>query len=827
VLADARLAIRTLTKHPAFALAAILSLALGIGANTAVFSVVYALLLRPLPYADPDRLVILWNRSPGLNITEDWFSTAQYFDVRSSSRSFEQLGIALGFNMNLVGDGDPERVGTIRVSSNVLPMLGARPAAGSLFAPEDDVPGRPGTAVLADSLWARRYGRDPAVVGKIISLNAQPYRVIGVLPRRFTLPREVLPTLGVIESGEVFLPLPLGDAAATVRTREDYNIIGKLARGVPVQAAQAEIDAITARLRRDHPDVYPPNGGLTFSVVPLQDEVTGDVRRPLVILFGAVGLVLAVACANVANLLLARAMARTREIAVRAALGASRRRLVSQLLTESLVIALAGGGAGVLLATLGVRWIHLVQPKDVPLVGAVAISPAVLLFTLGLSVVAALVFGLVPALGASRVDLYAGLNTRGADYGGSADDRPVRPAKTSFSPKFKLRALAAIELALALTLLIGAGLLIRSFRQVLNVPPGFNPRGVLSFELSLTGRQYADSKIALETYRQLWERLERLPGVTSSGGVTTLPLSDFFAWGPITVEGRPLRPGEPFVNADQRTAGGRYFETLQIPLIEGRLFNEQDVAGSLPVAIVDQRMAEELWPNASPVGKRLKFGDAASESPWETVVGVVGRVKQYALDADSRMALYRPQTQRPARTLYVVLRTTGDAASLARAVTAAVHAIDPEAPVYRLRTMDARVAQSMATRRFAMTLLALFAGLACGLAAVGVYGVMAYQVSQGTREVGIRIALGATPGAIVKLVMHQGFAVAAAGVALGLAGAFALTRLIESQLFGVAAADPATYVTLAAAPFAIALAATFIPARRAANTDAMASLRAE
>ena len=814
---EIRYALRSLGKNPGLAAAAVLSLGLGIGANTSIFSVTSALLLHQLPYADADRLVLLWNRSPGLNIAEDWFSTAQYFDIKSGHRGFEDLAIAIGANSNLTGDGDPARVGVIRVSSNLLPMLGVRPIAGRLFQPEEDNQGRPGAAVLSYGLWTRRYGGDPQMLGRSITLNGQSYEIVGVLPDGFRLPREVMPTLGVVEEGEIFLPLPLGPQAPQTRTREDYNIIGKLARGVSPAAAQAEMDAITARLRRDFPDFYPPNGGLTFSVVPLLDQVVGDVRRTLLLLSGAVGFVLLIACANVANLLLARALARRREMAVRAALGASRRRIARQLLVESLLLSFAGGVLGVALAFGGVRWMQLLQPKDIPRLSAIAINVEVLVFTVVLCLVAGVLFGLAPILGVYRLDLQRQLQEASRGSAGAG-------AVWSGSHNLR-RLLVTVELALSVVLLVGAGLLIRSFAHVQDVAPGFAANRVLTAELSVTGRRYPDAQAVSAFYRELWDRLAGLPGVTAAGAATPLPMSQYFAWGPITVEGRIPPAGENFINADQRVASSRYFEAMDIPLLRGRFFDDRDTAQSTRVVIIDDHMAQQLWPNEDPIGRRIRYGDLKSTSPWETVVGVVGRVKQYALDLDSRIAFYRPHTQSSARTMYLVVRSDVDASSVAGAVTKEIRALDPDLPVSNVRTMTSRIDESLVRRRFSMMLLGIFAGLAFVLAAIGIYGVMAYLVSQGTQEIGIRMALGATPFAILGLVLRQGLTIALAGVTIGVAAAMGLTRLMRGLLFGVEPIDPVTFAATSLALAVTAVAACYLPARRAARIDPLGALK--
>jgi predicted permease len=820
LLRDLKYALRGLARQPGFAASVMLSLALGVGANASVFSVASALLLRPLPYADAERLVILWNRSPGLGIAEDWFSTAQYFDVKAAHRGFEELAIAIGANYNLTGVGEPERVGTLRMSSNLLPLLGARAAVGRLLESSDDVPGTTGVAVLGHATWMRRYGGDPAAIGRTLVLNGQPYEIVGVLEEGFDLPREVMPTLGGAEHAEVILPLPLDAEAARVRKGEDYNLLGKLEAGVRREEAQAEMDALTARLRLEYPAFYPPNGGLTFDIVPLHEQVVGNVRQTLVVLSAAVAFVLLAACVNVANLLLSRTAARQREVAVRAALGAGRGRLLRELLAESLLLALGGGVLGLGLCALSVRALALLGAQNVPRLPEVGIGPEVLLFTLAVSVLSALLFGLVPAWRLSRMELGGALTEgrRGSSAAGGV-----------WSRRDRLRPLLVVtELALSVVLLVAAGLLVRSFARVLKVPPGFNPANVLTFELTMTGRRYGDPSTVLETYRRLWERLSALPGVTAAGGVSALPLSQMMAWGPITVEGRTPAPGEAFINTDIRVVGGDYFRALQIPLLAGRLFTEHDTRETERVIVVDEPLALQLWPGQDPLGKRVRSGGFdAPGAPWLKVVGVVGPIKQDRLDAESRIALYHPHNQYPARALSVTVRSQADAAALTAAVTREVRALDPDLPIYGLRTMAARVEQSLARRRFSMLLLSLFAVLALALGVIGTYGVMAYQVSQSTRELGIRLALGASPRRILAFVLGQGMALALAGVAGGLAAAFAVTRLMQSLLFGVEAIDPFTFAMVPVLLLLAALGATYLPARRAAGIDPAVSLRSE
>jgi len=820
LLQDVRHALRALAAAPAFTVAAILSLAIGIGANTAIFSIVDGLLLRPLPYADAERLVILWNRSPGLNITEDWFSTAQYFDIRNGHHGFEQVAIAIGGNYNLTSWGEPERIGTIRVSSSLLSMLGQRAALGRLFVPDEDLPGRTATAVLSYGTWARRFGSDPGVLGKKIILNGVPYEIVGVMPRSFSLPREVMPTLDGAEQAEILLPLPLPANAAQNRDREDYNIMGKLKAGVSVQQAQAEMNTITARLRHQFPEVYPPNGGLTFGIVPLLEQVVGNVRRTLYLLLGAVGLVLLIACVNLANLQLSRGVARQKEIAVRTALGATRARIVRQLLTESVLLAFAGGALGIALAFLALHGVQLLGPQSVPRVNDVGIGLAALAFTFTVCILSAILFGLAPALRASRLDVQTTLrDTSRTSAGVSAIWGRGNNLR---------RSLVIAEIALCAMLLIGAGLLIRSFVRVRGVNPGFNPHNVLTLELTMTGERYKDKEAVLAAYHELWQRLESLPGVTSAGAVTSLPLSQMFAWGPITVEGRVPPPGEKFINADIRVVSGHYSRAMEIPLRAGRLFNDDDVANKPGVAIVDDYMAQQLWPNQDPIGKRLHFGSISeTNSPWITVVGVVGRVKQYTLDADSRIALYVPQMKYMTRAMNVVIRSSNDPAALTGAVKQQIHELNPDLPLYNVTTMQERFDKSLARRRFTMLVLGTFAAISLGLAVIGIYGLIAYLVGQGSREVGIRLALGATRANIMTLIVRGGMTLAICGVGIGIGGALVFSRLMRSLLFDVGVTDVVTFVAVPALLACVAFFASYIPARRASRIDPSTSLRCE
>jgi predicted permease len=713
----------------------------------------------------------------------------------------------------------------IRMSSGLLQLLGARPALGRLFELADDE-GEPGTArvaILHHGTWIRRMGGDPSAVGRTIVLNDESYQIVGVMPESFRLPREVMNTLGGAEDAEIMLPLQLGPKARQQRNGEDYNIMARLAPGVSAAQAQAEMDALTARLRTEHPDFYPVNGGLTFSVVPLQEQVVGDVRQPLLILLGAVAVVLLIACANVANLVMSRAAGRQREMAVRSALGASPGRIMRQLLTESVLLSLAGGAVGLLLALWSMEGIHALGAGSIPRLAEVGIDERVLAFALAVSMLAGVIVGLYPSRQLSRTELQTSLKEGARGASGS---------QAIWGRAGGLRRLLVIgQLALCVVVLVAAGLLVRSFARVQSVSPGFDPAGVLTFQVSLVGRKYVDVARVHDTYRALWERAAALPGVAAVGGVTALPLSQMFAWGPITVEGRPVAPGEKFINVDQRTVAGGYFAAMKIPLVKGRFFNEEDTPETPRVVVIDQRMADQLWPGEDPVGKRIRTGgfDVTPDTPWMTVIGVTGGVRQYTLDGvEPRIAMYHWHRQRPARGLSVVVRSrTADPASLTPSIRQVIKDIDPDLPIYGVKTMEARVGESVARRKFATTLLTLFAALAFGLAAIGTYGVLAYLVSQGTREIGIRVALGATPERVAGMVIRGGMLTAGIGILVGICAALLVTRFMQSLLFGVEPTDPLTFAAITTLLALMALAATYVPARRAARIDPLISLRGE
>ena len=811
---DLRYGARMLAKKQGFTIVAVITLALGIGANSAIFSVVNSLLLRPLPYRDSERLAIIWTHSPGANVAQDWPSPGQYSAIKSQNTVFEETAIAVGGSVNLTGQSAPERLGVVRTSSAMFSLLDAQPLIGRAFEPAEDAPGKPPAVILSYGLWQRRFGGDPQVIGQPLTINGHSYTVVGVMPAEFSLSNEVMPTVAAVAQADMLLPLPLTAEDLTQQGDENYNLLARLKPGVTIAQAQAELDSVTRGLEQQYPDRYPASRRFSFSVRPLLEQVVGDIRPALLVLLGAVGCVLLIACANVANLLLARAAAREKEIAIRTALGAGRWRVVRQLLTESLLLAFLGGGLGLLIAVWGLDGLRWLNSGNIPRLQNIGIDGRVLVFTFAVVLLTGLLFGLAPALRSSQVNLSETLKEGGRSVAGSGHHL--------------LRSLLVItEMALSLVLLIGAGLLIRSFARVQQVAPGFAPQNVLSLRLSVVGTTYAEEPRRSMFYQQLWERIRQLPGVESAGGAAILPLSGSISWGSIGIEGYDQASGQSLIQTDQRVATNGYFETMGIPLIKGRFFTEQDTSQSTKVAIIDENMARTYWPDADPVGKRLKRGGVSSDSPWLTIVGVAGNVKQYALDADSRVALYTPYQQEPYSTMYVTARTAGNPLGLAAAVTQVARAMDPNVPVYDIKTMEQRLSDSLARRRFAMFALGLFALVAMLLASVGVYGVMSYTVAQRTREIGIRVALGAKTSDVLKLVVAQGMSLAVIGVGTGLAGAILVTRVMASLLFKVSAMDPVTFIAIAVLLTGVALLACYVPARRAMKVDPMIALRYE
>jgi predicted permease len=807
---DFRYALRTLLKNAGLTVVMAASLAIGIGANSAIFTVVDALLLRPLPYPQPGRLAAVWLHSPGIGILRDWPSPGQYIDIQNENHSFEQMALAQSRSFTLTGRDQPERIDGMRTQSALLQMLGAKPLLGRLLLPEEDKPGKPAVAILSDRLWKRLFSSDPAIVGKNITLNGNPFTVAGVLQRGFMLNAEVMPSEGPMDKVDVFMPLPLDADAVKRRGDENYNILVRLKPGVSVQQAQADIDVIAARIRQK--DKRDQTFGM--HVVGLQEQVVGDVRRALLVLVGSVALVLLIACANVANLLLTRAAGREKEVAIRTALGAGWQRLVRQLLTESILLATLGGAAGLGIAEVSLYVVRSMNPGNIPRLEDIEINGAVVAFTFGISLGTGILFGLAPVWRAVKVDLNTSLKAGGRS-GQSDGGLRVR--------RHRLRGLLVVsELALSLMLVIGAGLLVRSFVRLQSVPPGFATDHVLTMQVAANGSKYRKDKAVVQFYQEIESRIARLPGVKAEGVVSVLPLTGTVGWGGINVEGYAPPPGQE-LQVDMRTASTDYFRTMEIPLLKGRYFSEHDTADTPQVVIIEEKFAQRFWPKGDAIGKHL-WRDP--KKPF-TIVGVVGVVKQYGLETDGKIATYFPQQQDADNGMFLVARTASDPAGLAGAVVREIHAVDPDVVVYGIRTMQDRLYDSLARQRFSSTLLGAFAAFALVLAAVGIYGVMSYLVTQSTHDIGVRVALGAQPGNIVGLVVRQGMELAAIGILVGLAGAAALTRVMASLLFGVSATDGFTFGAVAALLAAVAFVATVIPARRATRVDPMVALREE
>ena len=807
-LQDLRYALRTLRRNTSVSIVILASLGIGIGANSAIFSVVDALLLRPLPYPHANRLVAVWLHSPAIGILRDWPSPGEYVDIQHENHSFETTALAQSRTFILTGRQQPERVDVLSAQSSLLSMLGAKPLLGRTLLPQEDKPGQPLVAILSNGAWQRLFNSDPSILGRSITLNGKAFTVAGVLRHGFSVSSEVLPSEGPMDKIDFFLPLPLGPDAEQRRGDENYNIVARLRPGVSVQQAQADIDVIAARIRqKDKRDA-----SFGMDVIGLQQQVVGDVRRPLLLLLGSVALVLLIACANVANLLLARAAGRAKEVAIRTALGADWKRLTRQLLTESILLGLLGGAAGLLVARASLWVVRTMNPGNIPRLDEIGINGAVLAFTFGISLATGVLFGLAPALRVVRLDPIASLKAGG---------RTGQSEGGLYLRRHRLRALLVVsEIALSLILLVGAGLLLRSFVRLQHVPPGFTTDHVLTMQVVVSDSKYHDNKILNGFYRDVEARIAHLPGVIAEGAVSVLPLTGSVGWGGIHVEGYTPPPGQE-LQVDLRTASTDYFRAMQIPLVAGRFFTEQDGPDAPQVVLIDAKFAQRFWPRGDAVGKHLWFDP---KKPI-TIVGVVGVVKQYGLENDGKIATYFPTMQHPNGGTFLVARTTSDETGLSSAMIREIHAVDPTAVVYGVRTMQDRLFDSLARQRFSTTMLGAFAAFALLLAAVGLYGVMSYLVTQSTRDIGILVALGAGRDRILSLVVRQGMQLALLGIFAGLAGAAALTRVVASLLFGVSSTDVATFLSVPALLAAVSFAATALPAWRASNVDPIVALR--
>jgi len=803
---DIRYGLRMFAKNPTFTAIAVLAIGLGIGANTAIFSVVNAILLRPLPYKNPDELVVIWDSAAHLGFPKDTPSPANFLDWRQQSTVFEGMAAFVQRSFNLTGVGEPERLDGRRVSANTFELLGVKPIIGRTFVPEEDTPGTK-VALLNESLWKRRFGGDPSVIGRAVNLNGEAYTIVGVLPS----------TVRLLASSnwrdQLWVPLAFPSEEAATRGSHYLDVIARMKPGVTLAKAQAEMNTIAARLAQQYPEVNTRRGAV---VRPLHEEIVGNMKPALLILLGAVAFVLLIACANVANLLLARAAARQKEIALRLALGADRTRLTKQLLVESVILSLLGGIVGLLLAYAGLRVLTQFIPPDIVHADAIAIDAKVLLFTFAVAILTGFLFGLAPASQASHFNLNETLKEGGRDSGAGVRGKRLR------------NWLVVAEVAVSFILLIGAGLLINSFMHLRNLDPGFRADHLLALNVELSEIKYPDTARRSAFFDEVVRRVRTLPGVQSVAVAGNLPFTyDGDSMG-IAVEGIPDPPIDQWPDVIYRTVGPNYFSTMGIPLVRGRDFNEQDTLDSSLAVVVSEKTAKHYWPNEDPIGKRLKPGATSSPLPWRTVIGVVKDVRQNDFIAEPKMEMYL--SYRQTKNLVpnaLVIRTAVEPMTLATSVRNAIWAVDKDQPVSNVASMEQIVAGAVARQRFSMLLLAIFAGLALVLAAVGIYGVMSYSVAQQTHEIGIRIALGAKRSDVLKMTLAQGLKLVGLGLGSGLIIAFVLTRVMASMLFGISATDPITYLSISFVLLAVALLASYIPALRATHVDPMIALRAQ
>ncbi len=810
LLHDLRFGFRMLRKAPGFTMVAVVVLALGIGANTAIFSVVNAILLRPLPFQDPERLVQVWHVPPPKSfpgMARFSVSPANYLDWERQNHVFENTAIYGYRTYSMTGSGEPESVSAIGVSPNFFRVLRIQPSLGRVFLLEENQNGRGRVAVLSQSFWQTHFASDPNIVGRSISLDSLSFTVVGVIPSKSAFPTSSDPK----SQPQLWTPLAWTDAERAIRGNHNYQVIARLKPGADVKQSQAEMNTISARLEQEYPS---DDKGWGATVVPLRDQLVGDVRPALMVLLGAVGFVLLIACANVANLVLVKTLARQKEIAIRTALGASSVRVARQILSEVLLLALTGGALGLACANFGVKLIVAFLAQSLPRTTDITVDGWVLAFTLAVSVLTGVVAGLLPAVRASKTNLNdslkLGLGRTDADSGGN-----------------RTRSVLVIsEVALSLVLLIGAGLMIRTLSRLRNVDPGLDPHNVLTVLFALSSTKYDKPVQQIAFYDQLLQRVRSLPGVASAGAIDSLPLENGGSTQPIAVDGHPALAMSEQPEVAVRVVEPGFFETMRIPFFEGRALSSADTADRPSVIVISQSMAKRFWPGENPIGKRLTMSFSPEKS--REVVGVVGDVKGDGLDVlDPVATLYAPLAQQPTPYMSLVVRTSSPPNTLVSAVSGAVHEVDRQQPALDVITMDEMVANSLSHQRFNMLLLSAFSGLALLLAVIGIYSVLAYSVRRRMREIGVRMALGAQRGDILRMILGQGTRLALIGAGIGIAAALGLTRLMSSQLFGVTATDPVTFVSVAALIVLVALLACYIPARRATRVDPMIALRYE
>ena len=801
---DLRFALRSLFKRPGFVAIAVITLALGIGGSTAIFTVVDAALLRGLPYKSPDRLYHLWEKTPKEEFSKREFSYPDYQDYQKNN-VFEGLAAYTGGRVILSGSGEPESVGGPRVSANFFSVLGVDPIIGRTFQAGEDQPNGPKVTVLDYGLWQRRFGGDASVIGRALTINGESYTVIGVLPQNFQF---------ALRANDLWIPYQPNQNQLTRRSLHGTNLIGRLKPGVNAAEAQSELSVIASSIEKEYNDSH---AGTTMRIVPLQEEVVGNVRPILLVLLAAVGFVLLIACANVASLLLTRSLARQKEVAIRSALGASRWRVVRQLLTESIVLSLFGGAAGLLIAYWGVPALVSALPQNqlnaMPFLKTLSLDASILTFSFALSLVTGLVFGLAPALQSSRLDLNEVLKEGGRN--------------TSAGAGHRLRsAMVVTEIALAVVLLVGAGLMMKSLLRLLQTNIGFKTDNLLTMTVVLPPGKYTDNNQIINAHQQLQERVQSLPGVSGVGTVDILPLnagntSRFF------VDGDPVPPPGKEIEANVRVVSDTYFKTLGVPMIAGRMFDERDAPGKPGVVIIGKTIADRLFAGRDPVGRKIKY--TSIQGNGDLIVGVVGDVKITGLDQANRPVLYYPFRQSASPFANLVVRTDANPAALATSVRNEIRNVEPDTAILNVNSMDQMIAQTPASfmRRFPALLISIFAIVALLLASIGIYGVVSYSVSQQTHYIGVRMALGASPSDILRMVLKQGLVLALAGVAIGVAAAFGLMRLLRTLLFEVSTNDAGTFALVTSVLFVVALLACYIPARRATKVDPLVALRYE
>jgi putative ABC transport system permease protein len=798
-LQDIRYGARMLLKAPSFTAVAIITLALGVGANAAIFSVVNAVLLRPLPFAEPDRLMMI--RETKLpQFPEFSCSPGNFLDWQKQNTVFERM-VAIGTgSFNLIDGGEPERLMGMRVSDGFLTTLGVQPALGRDFLAEEDQPGHNFVVILSHGLWQRRFGADPNIVNRAITLNGQSYTVVGVMPPSFRYGGGTI---------ELWTPIAFTAQQAQQHGSHYLQTIARLKPGVTVEQARAEMSGIADRLGQQYPDA---DAGWNVIVMPMLQYAVRSIKLALLVLLGAVGFVLLIACANVANLLLARAASRQKEVAIRTALGASRWRIIRQLLTESLLLSLLGGAVGLLFAVWGKDLLLALAPQDLPRVSEASLDRWVLAFTAGITLLTGLSFGLVPALQSSRPNLNETLKDAGR---GSTEGGRRHLIRST---------LVVLEVATALVLLVGAGLLIKSFLRLQHVDPGFNPDNALMVKIALPQKKYTTPAQGGAFYKQLLEKVAVLPGVETVGAACVLPLDDDFVLG-FDIQGRPpYAPGdEPSTN--YYSVSPDYFKAMGIPLLRGRLFNDRDNKDTPRVAIISETMAKKYFPDEDPIGKRINV--TMGPTTYREIVGIVGDVKHYGLDRDTPPETYEPYMQQPLSFMSLVVRTSAEPTGLSAAIRSEVLSIDKEQPVSSIKPLTDLVSASMAQQRFAMLLLGVFAAVAMLLAVIGIYGVMSYSVTQRVHEIGIRMALGASSRDVLRLIVGHGLRLTLLGIVVGLVAAFLLTRLMSTLLFAVSATDLTTFIVFSASLSAVAMVACLVPARRALKVDPMVALRYE